>query len=138
MSENTGTFSKMKEIMLKEKYERLPDEVDFLYGLFANFAFFKERGIQKKDMTTICRNLDYESKDPYHYVFKHGDDGDSFQMIIKGQVTVWIPLPMAVMVKYIEEFRGEVMDSIYWLESGDELSFGIKVHLDPWKEDDQK
>ena len=69
---------------------------------------------------------------------KHGDQGDSFQLVVKGKVTVWIPMKMEDMIKPIEELREKVLDCISVIDYSDELFFDILVYFDPWKHDDDK
>ena len=67
---------------------------------------------------------------------KYGDEGDSFQLVVKGEVTVWIPMKIEDMAPTIEKLRLAVLDSIGLIDFCDELLFSIKVYFDPWKFDD--
>ena len=89
-------------------------------------------------MVEICNSLDFENQDSNEYVMKHGDEGDSFKLVIKGKVTVWIPMKMENMIGTIEELRTAVLDSISLIDYSDEPLFDIEVYFDPWKIDDDK
>ena len=58
-------------------------------------------------------------------MMKHGDVGDNFQIVVSGDVSVWIPMKTEDMVKLIEQLRLAVIDSISLIDYCDELPFGI-------------
>ena len=89
-------------------------------------------------MVEICNSLDFENQDSNEYVMKHGDEGDSFKLVIKGKVTVWIPMKMENMIGTIEELRAAVLDSISLIDYSDDPLFDLEVYFDPWKVDDDK
>ena len=89
-------------------------------------------------MVEICNSLDFENQDSNEYVMKHGDEGDSFKLVIKGKVTVWIPMKMENMIGTIEELRTAVLDSISLIDYSDDPLFDLEVYFDPWKVDDDK
>lgn len=43
-------------------------------------------------MNEVCGGLQYESKESESFVINYGDFGDKFYIILKGTVSVWIPV----------------------------------------------
>ena len=131
-------FEKMKQVLVKRRTDRSVEDLKFLSQQFKNYKFFKELGIVRKEMIEICNSLDFEMQESDSYVMKHGDEGDSFKLVIKGKVTVWIPMKIESMVNQIEELRSAALDSINLIDYSDELLFDLQVYFDPWKIDDDK
>jgi len=46
------------------------------------------------EMAHMCYSLHYENVDPGDVVFRQGDYGDKFYIILKGKVQVSIPDPL--------------------------------------------
>ena len=52
--------------------------------------FFKKRNIQGNDIVQVCQELKYEYFGKGEAVFKYGDIGDKFYVILRGEVAVKI------------------------------------------------
>ena len=57
-----------------------------------DISFFKERKLKPHEMNEVCGGLQYESKESESFVINYGDFGDKFYIILKGTVSVWIPV----------------------------------------------
>jgi CRP-like cAMP-binding protein len=55
--------------------------------------FFKSRQIEGQSIFDVCMGLKHEYKRKGDYVFKFGDFGDKFYVILTGEVSVRIPDP---------------------------------------------
>lgn len=59
--------------------------------LLKEFSFFKDRHMMsKRDLSEISNHLKYEFLEAGDTIFKQGDPGDQFYIIMKGQVQVSI------------------------------------------------
>ncbi|CDW74956.1 UNKNOWN [Stylonychia lemnae] len=61
--------------------------------LIREIAFFKRMNIQGPDLSQICHELKYEFYREGESVFRQGEYGDKFYIILKGEVSVKIPDP---------------------------------------------
>ena len=71
----------------------------------ADNGFFKERKLKLQDITEVCSGLQYECKPKNSFVIRYGEEGDVFYIILKGRVSVWIPMTTAQMKKPLERLR---------------------------------
>jgi CRP-like cAMP-binding protein len=55
--------------------------------------FFKNRNIQGQDLLDVCKELKYAYCEENEYIFKIGDVGDKFYLILSGEVAITIPKP---------------------------------------------
>lgn len=59
--------------------------------LIKELKFFKTRNIEGTDIFEVCLELKHLSLKKGEYVFKYGDIGDSFYIILSGLVSIRIP-----------------------------------------------
>lgn len=64
-----------------------------LMPLLKELKFFKSKQIEGNDILQVCQEIKYEYMSQGDYVFKFGDTGDKFYVILKGEVSVRIPDP---------------------------------------------
>lgn len=64
-----------------------------LAPVIKEIQFFKSRNIEGTHLNDICNELRYEYFYPGEFVFKQGDYGDRFYVILKGKVQVLINNP---------------------------------------------
>ena len=56
--------------------------------LIKTIEFFKARNIKEKDLIDLCQVFCFDKRDGGEDVFKWGDPGNNFYIIIKGLVSV--------------------------------------------------
>jgi len=61
--------------------------------LIKQIEFFKKKNIKDKDILELCQVFCFDKIDAGDNVFKWGDAGDKFYIIIKGLCSVQIPNP---------------------------------------------
>lgn len=61
--------------------------------LMKEIQFFQKMKIQGQDLVQICQELKHEFYKEGEVVFKQGEYGDKFYVILKGEVAVKIPDP---------------------------------------------
>jgi len=83
---------------------RTPDEINEMVEMIQQIKFFKDRNIKDKDVSELCTAFKFEHFDSHSNVFKWGDQGEKFYIIIKGQVSVQVPNPK------IKNWRMQRMD----------------------------
>lgn len=59
--------------------------------LFKELEFFKQRNIQGNDIIQVCSEMKYECIRAGDAVFKFGEHGDKFYVILRGEVCVKVP-----------------------------------------------
>lgn len=89
MTSNAG-FKQMIDLLKKPSNERNEKELHTLLSLLKDVHFFKERNILGSDLIEVGKELKYEVFDKDEYVFKAGEYGDKFFIILKGIVSVTI------------------------------------------------
>ena len=60
------------------------------------------------DLNEVCVGLQYESHPRDSFIIHYGDRGDKFYIILKGSVSVWLPVPIDEMKRPIQNFINEV------------------------------
>lgn len=75
-----------------------------LAPLMADNGFFKERKLKPQDITEVCSGLQYECKGKNSFVIRYGEEGDLFYIILKGRISVWVPMTTAQMRKPLDRF----------------------------------
>jgi hypothetical protein len=80
-------------IMLMPKDDRLTQEQKSLNAFLRELKFFKSRKMKDRDIADICDRLKiaHSVKTTYEVIF--GDKGDLFFIILKGNCSVWVPIP---------------------------------------------
>ena len=76
--------------------KRSEKDLKKLEPLLSELRFFtKTRPMDIDERLEVCKNLRYEFKEPGGTVFRQGDAGDKFYIIIKGECQVSIPDPLS-------------------------------------------
>ena len=84
-------IERIRNILEKPAGRRTNDELSELSDLISQIEFFKNKSIKEKDMQELCMAFSFEKFDAKVDVFKWGEPGDTFYIIIKGIVSVRIP-----------------------------------------------
>lgn len=86
--------------------------------MMSKISFFKQRKMRVQDVTEICSSLQYEYKPKSSVVIRKDEEGDLFYIILRGRVSVWVPIINAEMKKPINYFK----DQLKKLKAGQELT----------------
>ncbi|CDW89498.1 UNKNOWN [Stylonychia lemnae] len=78
------------QILKKNPEFRNDKDLSVLAPMLREIKFFKEREIQDHHLIDLCLELKYEQIESGSFVFKQGDYGDKFYIILKGKVAVLI------------------------------------------------
>lgn len=78
---------------MKHSEERNEKDLMVMVPLVKEIDFFKKKNIQGQDLVQICQELKHEFYREGEAVFKQGEYGDKFYVILKGEVGVKIPDP---------------------------------------------
>ena len=71
----------------------------------SDISFFKERKLKQHEMNEVCGGLEYSSKPKNAFVIRYGEIGDLFYIILKGRVSVWVPMMPDKMRRPIQKFK---------------------------------
>ena len=71
----------------------------------ADISFFKERNMKRMEMNEVCAALEYDCVPKNSKVIRYGEEGDSFYIILKGDVSVWVPVPLKEITSPLQRFR---------------------------------
>lgn len=74
----------------------------------ADISFFKERKLKTPDLNEVCGGLEYASYPNNSFVLRYGEVGDKFYIILKGKVSVWIPMKVENMRRPMKNFMDNV------------------------------
>lgn len=80
----------MVTILVKNPQRRTQTELDSIVPLIMKIQFFKEREMKYESCIHVAETLQYEFQLRDHVVFKQGDEGDKFYIIIDGEVSIKI------------------------------------------------
>eukprot|EP00347_Sterkiella_histriomuscorum_P015778 403355716 len=79
------------QILKKNPEQRTEKDLNTLAPMLKEIRFFKERGeIETHHLIDLCQALRYEFCEAGKFVFKQGDYGDCFYVILRGRVSVLI------------------------------------------------
>lgn len=67
----------------------------------SNIAFFNDRKMKQHEINEVCIGLQYEAHGNDSFIINYGDFGDKFYIILKGTVSVWLPVPPSEMKRPI-------------------------------------
>lgn len=62
-------------------------------------------------MNEVCGGLQYESHPSDSFIIHYGDRGDKFYIILKGSVSVWLPVPINEMRRPMESFLSQTRNA---------------------------
>ena len=83
MSSNTNN-SQIIELLNKNSNERNDKELQLLFNLLKDIKFFKTRDIQGADLLEVCKEIKHEFVPKGDFVFRAGEYGDKFYIILNG------------------------------------------------------
>jgi len=72
--------------------KRRASDIDLLASLLDSVKFFKERKLSFKDLSYVAKNLTHVYCETGSCIIKCYDSGDTFYIIIKGSVSVNVPI----------------------------------------------
>lgn len=120
----------IKRILVKENSERNKRDLNTLVDHIKHTRFLKELKMKQKQLKKVAQALQYKDLKSCNYLIKYGQEGDDFFIILDGEVSVWVPVAPADIVKPLEKFKEKVKSAI--LTKSSELpSFGF--HIEPFK-----
>ena len=74
----------------------------------SNIAFFNDRKMKQHEFNEVSSGLLYEAHPSDSYVIHYGDIGNKFYIILKGTVSVWLPVPLSEMKRPIRAFLSQI------------------------------
>jgi CRP-like cAMP-binding protein len=80
----------MVSVLVKNPQRRTPAELDSIVPMIMKIQFFKEREMKYESCVHVAETLSYEFQHKDHTVFRQGDEGDKFYIIIDGEVSIKI------------------------------------------------
>lgn len=81
----------MIQILFKPKEERKDRDFTLIAPILKEINFFKQRNIISQDITYLCQELSYEYFTQGECVFKYGEHGAKFYIILQGKVEIMVP-----------------------------------------------
>ena len=91
-------LEQIRQILSKPAEQRTTFELrTVLTPLMSEIAFFKERKLKLQDLNEVCGGLQYQTNPSDSFIIHYGDRGDKFYIILKGTVSVWLPMPIEEM-----------------------------------------
>ena len=81
----------MIQVLMKPKEERKDKDFTLLAPILKEINFFKQRNMMSQDIAYLCQELQYEYFMKGECVFKYGDHGTKFYIILKGKVEIMVP-----------------------------------------------
>lgn len=89
MAQNVETLI---SILQKPLSKRTASDTNLLASLLDSIKFFKERKLSLKDLHYVAKYLTYVFCEPKQCIIKCYDSGDTFYIILKGCVSVNVPI----------------------------------------------
>lgn len=83
-------LEKIKEILKKDQDSRNSDDIKLLSSIISSIKFFESLKNYKLVLRECCMYLVYELVPKKSFVFKQGEYGDKFYILIKGEVSVQV------------------------------------------------
>jgi len=81
------------QILKKPSDQRSDKDLQVMLPIIREIAFFKNKNIQGQDLVQICQEMKHAHYREGEAVFKQGEYGDKFYIILRGEVSVKIPDP---------------------------------------------
>lgn len=82
----------MKTILSKQAEQRSTFELRNLVPLIADIGYFKQLKLKPYELNEVCSGLEYQAMPKESFVIRYGEEGDMFFIILKGRVSVWVPM----------------------------------------------
>lgn len=87
-TEDISSNRKHLGILQRPPHRRSAEELRRLVTAFRDLAFFKE--LEPQLRTQICKHLKYEQLQVDQFVFREGEPGDKFYIILSGSVGIYV------------------------------------------------
>ena len=87
-------FQSMKSILSKPAEQRSTYELRNLVPLISDIAYFSKLKLKPYELNEVCSGLEYKTVTKDSFVINYGEQGDLFYIILKGKVSVWVPVPI--------------------------------------------
>lgn len=71
-------------------------------------AFARERGLKKDDINELCKTLEYKMTKDGLTVFRYGEPGDTFFIVVAGAVSVWVPMTNSSIKGPLAKFKAQI------------------------------
>ena len=121
----------MKRILNKKSVSRDKQELNFLIEHLNKVRFLKELKMRPNQLKKVAQKLNYQNSKAKNYLFKYGEEGEDFYIIIEGEVSVWVPVPPEQMIKPLEKFKEKVKNTICNRSASTFPLF--QFHIEPFK-----
>ena len=76
--------------------------------LIADIAYFKELKLKPYELNEVCSGLEYKAMTKDSFVIRYGEEGDLFYIILKGKVSVWVPVSMEEMRRPMKRLQDNI------------------------------
>ena len=78
-------------VLLKNKEERKDKDFVYIQKIIKDISFFKQRQMNHQDLKYLCQELQYDFYYKGENVFRFGDHGSKFYIILQGKVEIMVP-----------------------------------------------
>jgi hypothetical protein len=103
-----------------------------LVVFFSQLTFFRERDTNLRALSDFVSKFELLYLPASKCVMKHGDSGDLFYIILRGQVSIWLPIPKKKHSHYFSVFQKsdpDASDFTFWLDSAPCSAKNLAVKL---------
>ena len=87
-------------------------------------AFFDELKLKDLELKEIGHALQISEVEARKAVCRFGQKGDSFYILMKGKISIWVPYQPAQMIKYLDALVEEIKDNPLEI-SNPKYKFGV-------------
>ena len=91
---------KVVKALKRDRDDRGYEANNELVKYFSNVNIFAKNGIDGNDLLKVINSMYYQFFPQKSVIFRYGDEGDVFYIIISGKVQVWLPNPEIEASKY--------------------------------------
>jgi CRP-like cAMP-binding protein len=81
----------MIQVLLKPSEERKEKDFTILAPVLKEINFFKSRNMINQDIIYLCQELQYEFFTKGETIFKYGEHGNKFYIVLNGKVDIMVP-----------------------------------------------
>ena len=104
-------------VLSKSRKQRTPEDINSLLPSLKTNHFFKERDFDEESMLKILANASFETVEEGQYVFKRGEIGDKFYLVLHGSVGVHIQNPQWKLLKREKRtLKRKILDNVKKLD----------------------
>jgi hypothetical protein len=84
-------FAMIADLCKKPVSERTSGEVKILVNWLSQMKFFKQRSLNEKVLLDLVSQMNFQTSPKGKIELRYGDFANTFYIILKGQVSVWVP-----------------------------------------------